>query len=135
MPDIFQILEEVQMVRVDIEDHADLRLETQETVGIFTGFRDKILGASHTDIAADLLQDAANGYSRIKVGLQQDAGQHGRGRGLAVSPGDGSGIAVIRHDLSEQLRPRQHGDAHLNRPCVFRVVRMNCRGIHHDVCV
>ena len=72
MPDVIQILKEVQMIRVDIEDHSDLRFKAQETVGILTGLRHKILGASDTDIAADLLQDPAYGDGRIKVGLKQD---------------------------------------------------------------
>ena len=51
--DIFQILEEVQMVFVNIQDHTDLREEAKETVRIFACFRNKNLGITDTDISTD----------------------------------------------------------------------------------
>ena len=41
MADIIQILEEIKMVRVYIQDNADLGEKAQKTVGVFTGFCDK----------------------------------------------------------------------------------------------
>jgi hypothetical protein len=50
-----------------------------------------------------------------------------------VRAGDCYGIAVIVHDLPEQLRPCEHGLSAPERFRKFRVVRMNGSGINDDV--
>ena len=64
MADVLQILEEIQVILLNIKNDADFRKEVKETVGVFTGFRDKCTGTSNPDIPADCLQDSAHGDGR-----------------------------------------------------------------------
>ena len=41
MADIVQVLEEIQMVRVNIQDDADFGEKAQKAVGVLTGLCDK----------------------------------------------------------------------------------------------
>ena len=108
MADVVQILEKVQVIRVDVQNQSDFRVEAQEAVRVLAGFRDEILRIPDADISANLLQDSPDGNGRIHGGLQLDAGEHG-GRGcLAVCSGYGDGIVIVRHNLTEQLCPREH---------------------------
>ena len=133
VPDVIQVFEEVQMVGIDIEDQAVPGLQAEETVGVFTGFRNKVLRTSDTDIAADLFQDTAHGDRGIQIRLQKDAGQHGGRSGLAVGACDSNGILVVGHDLAQKLGAGEHGNAHLDGPDIFRVVMMDRCRIDHDI--
>ena len=108
MADVIQILEKVQVVRIDVQNQSDFRIEAQEAVCVLAGFRDEVIRIADADIPADLLQDSPDGNGRIHGGLQLNAGKHG-GRGcLAMCSGYGNGIVVVRHNLAEQLRPGEH---------------------------
>ena len=65
--DVIQILEEIQMIGIDIQDHADLWEEMQEAVRILAGFCDEKSGASHTDVAVNRLEDSAHGNRGVHV--------------------------------------------------------------------
>ena len=64
--DISQILEEIQMIFVNIQDHTDLREEMQKTVRVFACFGNKVFRVAHTDISADGFQDSAYGDRRVQ---------------------------------------------------------------------
>ena len=83
--DIIKIFEKVQVIRINIQDDADLREEMQEAVGVLTGFRDKESRITHPDVAADGFQDTSYGNGRIQISRKKDVGEHGCGGGLAVS--------------------------------------------------
>ncbi len=134
--DIMNIFKEIQMILFYIKDDADFREKTQETVGILTGFRDKIFGRTHTDIAADRFIDTADGKCRIGLVLQKDPGDHGGGGSLAVGAADGNGHLVIFHHLAQKLRTGQGRDAQSAGGSQFRIVGTNRAGIDDqvDVC-
>ena len=67
--DISQILEEIQMIFVNIQDHTDLRKEMQETVRLFACFGNKV---AHTDISADGFQDSAYGNRRVQFSGEEN---------------------------------------------------------------
>ena len=72
MADIVQVLEEIQMVRVNIQDDADLGEKAQKAVGVLTGLCDKGLGPAHTDIAVNGRQYSAHRDRRVGISLQKD---------------------------------------------------------------
>ena len=43
MTDVINILEEIQMIRIHVQDDADLREKAQEAVGVFAGFGEESL--------------------------------------------------------------------------------------------
>ena len=135
MTDIRQILEEIQMVRLHVQDDRHRREKAQEAVGVLAGFHHKVLRPAHADIAADGIQHSAERNRRVTLRGHENLRDHGCGRGLSVSTGNGDGVAVMLHYLSQKLRSRQHRNAaHLCRR-KFRIVRMNRCGIddHADV--
>lgn len=69
--DVGKILEEIQMVRVYVEDDADLRIQRQKAVGILAGFGDKVRGMPDTDLPADALQHAADRNRRIVIRMRK----------------------------------------------------------------
>lgn len=64
--DIFQILEEIQVVFFNIQYHTDLREEVKETVRVLAGFCEESFGTADADIAADGLEDSSNGDRGIR---------------------------------------------------------------------
>ena len=53
MSDVFQIFEEVQMILFYIKNDTDLREEVKKTVCVLTGFRNKCLRFTDTDVTTD----------------------------------------------------------------------------------
>ena len=131
--DVGKILEEIQMVRVYVEDDADLRIQRQKAVGILAGFGDKVRGMPDTDLPADALQHAADRNRRIVIRMQQDFGDHGGRCCFAVGAGDGDRHRIIAHDFAEKLCPRQMVQTKLHGLYVFGIVRMNGRRENNEV--
>ncbi len=132
LPDMVDVPEKIQMICIHIEDDADLREKTQETVGVLTGLRDKIAGLANPDVPADRGQDAAHGDGGVTAAFQQDVGDHGCGRGLAVGAGDGDGHLIIGHDLPQEFGAGQHGDSIFHGTGVLRVIRVDSGCVDHQ---
>ena len=54
VPDILQVLEEIQMIRLDIQNHLQRGIKGQKAVGVLAGLGDKQIRAAHADISADI---------------------------------------------------------------------------------
>ena len=119
------------MIRIHVQDNAQSGKEAEKAVGIFTGFRDKVIRMTDPDVASYGRKDASHADGGIQIRLQQDLTEHGCSGGFAMGSGYGDGKTVILHDLSQELCPGQHGKTQGNGPCVFRVVRMNGCRIDH----
>ena len=133
MTDVLQVFEEVEMILLDIQDHADLREEVKEAVGVFAGLCDKCLRTAHTDIASDGFQDATDRDGRIHIARKKDVGDHGCGRCLAMGSGYGDRRFIIRHQLPQEFRAGQHRDLSGNRFDEFRVGTVDGCGVDHAV--
>ncbi len=84
-------------------------------------------------IAADVLQDAADGQGGIQARAQQDLAHHGGGSGLAVGAADGDGGLVMLHDLAQKLAPGEAGEEPGVGLLIFRIVRVDGGGEDHAV--
>ena len=135
MTDIVNILEEVQMVGIHVQDHADLREEAQEAVGIFTCFCDESFRVADTDIPVDGRKDSAYTDSGATVALKKDVGNHGSCGGFSVGTGNGDRCIVVTHDLAEKFRTCEHWEPFFFCTGKFRVVRMDrcCVDNHIDI--
>ena len=133
MDDIINILKEVQMVCVYIQDDGNRRMETQEGVGVLTGFRNKAVMCTDAQGTADRRQVAAYHNSGIHAALHTDQGQHGRGCGLAMGTGDTDRIAIGNHDGAPGLGTFQYRNPQL--PCTgnFRVIIMYGSGADDQI--
>ena len=54
--DLLDAAEEIEMIRVHIQDDTDIWMECVIAVCVFTGLCNEIIGVSHADIAADRIQ-------------------------------------------------------------------------------
>ena len=127
MADIINILEEIQMIRLHVEDHLCRGMEGQETVGILARLSHKIVLPADADVAADGRKNTPDADCRIHLGNQRRCG------GLPVCAGDVDGLIVGCHHLAEKLGPCEHREAAADRARIFRVIRMNGGGIDHHI--
>ena len=130
--DVFQCFEIIQMVAFYVQDNGNERIELQEAVKVFAGFRHKIGGIADAQIAADGGQDAAYGDGRVFFGCQQDFGNHGCGCGFAMGAGYGYGIMIFVHDLPQQMGAIHDSDAFFVSCPKFRVIVMDGCGVYHQ---
>ena len=65
VPDILDVLKEIQMIFFYIENDADCREKTEKAVGIFTCLRKENAGLADADISPDGGENAADTDSRI----------------------------------------------------------------------
>ena len=133
MTDIIQIFKEIQMIRIDIQDDADLWEKVQKTVGIFTGFCHKNTIRADTDITMNSRKNTANGNGWIRICGQQNMGYHRSRGGLAMGTGYGNRQLIISHQLAQKLSTGQHWKASSDAFCIFWIIRMNRSGINHQI--
>ena len=126
--DVVEILEEIQVIRVDIQNDADAREHIQETVRVLACFRGKILTVSDPDVSADAVEDASDGKGGIRSGCHHDLGDHGCRSCLSVGAADRDGILVSAHDLAQKNRPCYVRNSVFHNGDIFRIVRSDrCR--------
>ena len=133
MPDIVEILEEIQVIFFYIKDDAQQGVHLQEAVGIFAGFCNKISPAADPDIAPDRRQDPSDRQGGVRSCGKQDLGEHGGGGRLAVCAADSDRKAVVAHELTQKLRPCQGRDLQFLHSFILRIVRMNGGGEDRQV--
>ena len=121
------------MIRIDIQDDADLWEKVQKTVGIFTGFCHKNTIRTDTDITMNSRKNTANGNGWIRICGQQNMGYHRSCGGLAVGTGYGNRQLIISHQLAQKLSTGQHWKASSDAFCIFWIIRMNRSGINHQI--
>ena len=131
--DFLNAAEEIEMIRVHIQDDTDIWMERMIAVCVFTGFCNEIIGVSHADIAADRIQHTTDGDGWIGLRLQQYIGEHGGCCCLAVRSADCDAVFVVQHDLTEELCPCQHRNISAFHFYKFRIVRMNGCGIYDEI--
>ena len=131
--DLLDAAEEIEMIRVHIQDDTDIWMECVIAVCVFTGLCNEIIGVSHADIAADRIQHTTDGDGWIGLRLQQYIGEHGGCCCLAVRSADCNAVFVVQHDLTEELRPCQHRNISAFHFYKFRIVRMNGCGIYDKI--
>ena len=74
------------------------------------------------DFAADSLIDTADGQGRVRIGVQQDLGQHGSRGCFAMRAAYGDGDFVVFHHLSEQLCSCEKRNAQFIASDKFRII-------------
>ena len=133
MTDIVQILEKIQMIRINVEDDADLREETEEAVGIFACLHQKCIVASDSVIAFDQRQYTADRDRRIHIGRHENVCSHGSCRGLTMGSGDADRNLIVLHHLSQKLRPGEERDFLCDCSGILRIARMDCCCVYNDI--
>ena len=121
------------MVCFDIKDQTDLWIKTQEAVGIFAGLCYKVLRMTDPDIAADSLQDTADGKGWIELCMEQDLRNHGSGCGFAVGAADGNRELIILHHLTKELCSCEKRKRKRCSCLHFRIIRMDGAGINNKI--
>ena len=125
---VVQILEEVQVIGLDVEDHRHGGEEGEEGVAVLTGLQDDGLPLAHPVAGADGGQGAADHHSGVQPCGQKDVGAHRGGGGLSVGPRHTQGVVVVPHDGSPRLGPLEDGDAQPAGGGDLRVVIMDGGG-------
>ena len=133
MADVVDILKEIQMIRINIQNNSGCWVELQETVGVFAGLSNKILGMAYADISVNHLQNAANGDGWVLLRFQKDMGYHGGSRCLAMCAGNCNGILVIFHYLSYHFGTFHHWKSQFFCCFKFGIVRMDGCRIYNKV--
>ena len=131
--DIVQILEEIQMIRAHIQNDGRGREERQKAIGVLAGLGDEDVRLSDPDVAADGVENTADGKRRIRAGCHQDLGNHGSRGCLAMRAGHIDGIAVLLHHGAEKLGAGRHRNAGGKGCLEFRVVRVNRRCVDDEI--
>ena len=131
--DVVDILEIIQVVRIDVEDDLDFRTQAQETVHIFTGFCDEITAVADLGVAVEFRKIAADQDGRVGTGFFQDEGDHRGGGGFAVCPGNRDTGTIFTHEGTQGFRAGDHRDVLFFRGDDFRIFRRNRGGIDNQV--
>jgi hypothetical protein len=92
----------VKMIRLDIRDDRNIRLQAQERIIRLARLRDERPGfAAHPHVAAQLRHLAAHKHRRIESCVLQHDADHRRRCRLAVRPGDRDlWPSVCRHQFA-----------------------------------
>ena len=133
MANIVDILEKVEVIRLDVQNNFKRREKGQKAVRIFAGLEQKGIAAADPDIAADRIQIAAERNGRILFCREQNERQHRGCRGLSVRAADCDTLPVAAHQLPEEFRAAQHRNALPLCLPKLRIIRVNGRRINHIV--
>ena len=110
---ILQILEKVQVVRLDVQDDRHRGEEGQKGVAVLAGLQDDGLPPAHPVSRPQQGQSASDHHRGVQSGGHDDVGAHGGGGSLSVGARDAQGVAVMLHDGAPGLGPLKDGDARL----------------------
>ena len=100
--DVVEIFIAIEVVGLDIGDHADGRVEVVKAAVILARLDHERSPAARVARPAELRHGAADDERRIGVAAQQGMRYQRGGRGFAVRAGDGDREALL-HDLPEEL--------------------------------
>ena len=122
MLDVLDILEKVQMIRLDVQDHGDRRIEGKERVIILARLHDDRAALADTVTGMQQRKRAADHDGRVLLRRHHDVRTHGRRRRLAVRAGNAQCVRVAAHQCAPRLRPLKDRDAAAVRLVHLRVV-------------
>ena len=128
--DVLERIVVIEMIRLDVRDDGDIRIEVEEGAVRFVRLGDEELSGAVAAVRVVTLDDAADKEARVEVHAVEHRGGHGRGRRLAVRAGDGDG-GIATTELGEHLRARPDGDIELTGSDELRV-RLGDGGRHDD---
>ena len=120
--DIVNILEKVQMIRLDVQDHGDRRIEGKERVIILARLHDDRAALADTVTGMQQRKRAADHDGRVLLRRHHDVRAHGRCCCLAVRAGNAQCVRVAAHQRAPRLRPLKDRDAAAVRLVHLRVV-------------
>ena len=109
--DLVQILEVIQMVFFDIQNHSQRGEEIQERVAILAAFQHDGITVTHTVTCVKQGEITTDHNSGIRLSCHQDVGHHRSGTGLAVGTGNTNCVLIGLHNLAPGLGPFKNGDA------------------------
>lgn len=108
--DVVERFEIIQMIRVNVGDDGDERIQLEEGVDIFARLADDDVAVTDVAVAAEEGQLAADDRGRVKARADQKLAEHGGGRGLAVSARDRDRAVVSAGDDTQHDRSLDGGD-------------------------
>ena len=121
----------VEMLRIDVGDHGDGRVQLGERTVALVGLDNHPLAAAKAGIASPSGDDAAIDHRRIDAGAVQQ-GRHQRGgRRLAMCAGNGHRPAKP-HQLAKHFGAVHDWDEPLARGHDFGIVGLDRGRDHHD---
>ncbi|MPN32554.1 hypothetical protein SDC9_180033 [bioreactor metagenome] len=135
LPDGVQILIGIHMIFLNVEQHRDVRREVQEGTLIFTGFHDHDFGFSHPVIGLQKRHRRTDEHSGILARSHGDGGEQGGGGGFAVGAGNADGVPEVLHQIAQKLGAGHSGDVQFMGPDQFRMVGLDCGGIHDQILI
>ena len=125
--DIPQVLEKVEMIRLDVQNDRDGREKIQKRVAIFAALHNDRIALADPVPRVQQRQIAADHDGRVPLGLHEDMRDHGGRRCLAVGAGKTDGIAIRPHDNAPGLGPLKDGNARRPGRRNLRIVVMHRR--------
>ena len=130
---ILQVLEKVQVVRFNVQDHRYGRIKGQEGVAVLAGLQDNGFALPHPVAGAQDREGTANHHRGVNPGRHGNVGTH-RGCGcFAVGAGDAQGILIPPHNGSPGLGPLEHRNAQGMGRSDLRVIIVDSGGADHQV--
>ena len=110
------------MVSFDVGDNRHHRLQVQERRVALVRFSNQITTVAQTRMYARGFDQAAVDERRVETRFRINTGNHRRGRGFTVGPGNRDAVAEA-HQLRQHFGTADHRNARVMRGNDFRVVR------------
>ena len=118
------------MVRFDVGDNRHHRLQVQERRVALIRFSNQITTVAQTRMHARGFDQAAVDKRRVETRFCINTGDHRRGRGFTVGPGNRDAVAKT-HQFRQHFCTADHRNARVMRGNDFRVVRGDSARYHH----
>ena len=131
--DVLDVLEKVQMIRLDVQNHGDRRIQRKERVIVLARLHDDRIALADTVAGVQQRKRAADHDGRVFFRRHHDVRAHGRRRRLAVCAGNTQRIRVAAHERAPCLRPLKDRDAAAVRLVHLRIVVMNGGRADHEL--
>ena len=124
-----QITVHIEVVGFEIRNNRDVGGQRVEGTIVFVRLDNEEFIRAKAEVAVPTFDASTDESGRVQATRCDHLGGHGRGRGFAMSSGDGDDVAIV-HNRTQCLRSLEHGNATLVRAQEFRMVHRNsCR---HD---
>ena len=122
------------MVQPDVEDDRDARVEAEEGILVFAGFKYEIAVAPDAVSRADGRQRRADENRGVGLLLgQENLRRHPRGGRFAMRARDADGIRVVRRNRFEQPGARDDRHAALRRENHLGMVGRECDRVYDQL--
>ena len=130
---IRQILEIIQMIRFNIQNHRQGGKEIQEGVAILAALQNDGISLPYPVPCPEQGQIAANHHGGVHVSFHQNMSHHRGGGGLSVGTGYAYGIFICLHDNAPGLGPFENRNASHPGCGNLRIVIMGGSGTDNAV--